>query len=197
MSDALFRFFLAFSHGTIIIPLIIIGYLWFDRRRVFFHGTCLLLLSMAFNWALKVTFQIPLSPELGKEGFAFPSGHMQTAFVFYGWLWRSFHNHLPVKIGIPLVLIGIGIGLVHFGYHTYFDVFGGLFFGFLLLYTYSWLLMRLKETTFLITLFLFSTSLMVYSGLVYKIKELTWIAYGVLVFLIFSQYVFKFKKHFP
>jgi len=193
MWDIFFRFFLSFSHGIVIVPLIILGYLRCDQR-VFFHGTCILLLSMVLNWALKVTFQVPLPVEFSEGGFAFPSGHMQAAFVFYGWLWKSFHN-LSIRLGVPLVLIGIGVSLVHFGYHTYFDVWGGVGFGMLLLSVYTWLL-RLKEKEFLLIVFLFSTFLMMYSGWMYNLKPVSWRAYSLLIVLIIFQHCFKFKKHF-
>jgi undecaprenyl-diphosphatase len=39
---------------------------------------------MLFNFALKIIFQVPLPAHIGKQGFAFPSGHMQSSVVLYG-----------------------------------------------------------------------------------------------------------------
>lgn len=192
MLDDISRFFLAFSHDTTIIPLIIIGYIWINRK-VFFHGICLLLTSMLLNLALKITFQIPLAPSLGKEGFAFPSGHMQSSIVLYGWLLKSI-NKLPVKVLIIILLIGISAGLVHLGYHNYFDIFGAVFVGILLIFTYSWCLKTFKESSLSLIILLFSTLLMAYIGLLYEIKEYSWLAYYALVGIISSEYCFRNKK---
>ena len=192
MLDNISRFFLNFSQDTIIIPLIIIGYIWIDRK-VFFHGVCLLLTSMLLNLALKITFQIPLAPSLGKEGFAFPSGHMQSSIVLYGWLLKSI-NRLSIQVLIIILLIGISIGLVHLGYHNYFDIFGAVFVGILLIFTYNWCLKTFKESSLSVIILLFSTLLMAYIGLLYEIKEYSWLAYYALVGVISSEYCFRNKK---
>ena len=121
---------LFFSNAEFLVPFIIVGYLWLGRN-IFFHATCLLLISILLNIALKHSFQIPLAPELGKEGYAFPSGHMQATAAFYGWLWFK-SNRVVVRIVLSAVLVGIGFGLVQLGYHNYQDVAGALFFAALL-----------------------------------------------------------------
>ena len=192
MLDNVSRFFLAFSHDTIIIPLIIIGYIWIDRK-VFFHGISLLLTSMLLNLALKITFQVPLAPSLGKEGFAFPSRHMQSSIVLYGWLLKSV-NKRSIKVVITILLIGISIGLVHLGYHNYFDVLAAVFLGLLLIFIYSWFLKTFKESILSMIVLLFNTLLMVYIGLLYEIKEYSWLAYYSLIGFISSEYCFRNKK---
>ena len=145
------------------------------------------------NLALKITFQIPLAPSLGKEGGAFPSGHMQSSIVLYGWLFKSI-NRLSIQVLIIILLIGIGGGLVHLGYHNYFDVFGAVFAGILLIFTYNWFLKNFKEIILFLILLLFSTLLMAYIGLLYEIKEYSWLAYYSLVGVISSEYCFRNKK---
>ena len=134
--DGVAHVFLTFSHDTIIVPLILFGYIW-GRRDIFYDAICLLLFSMIFNAALKVTFQVPLSPFLEKDGFAFPSGHMQSSFILYGWLALKIQNNW-IRLLIALLLFGIGISLVSCGYHSYCDIFGSIFFALLLMITY-WL----------------------------------------------------------
>ena len=192
MLDNVSRFFLAFSHDTIIIPLIIIGYIWIDRK-VFFHGISLLLTSMLLNLALKITFQVPLAPSLGKEGFAFPSRHMQSSIVLYGWLLKSV-NKRSIKVVITILLIGISIGLVHLGYHNYFDVLAAVFLGLLLIFIYSWFLKTFKESILSMIVLLFNTLLMAYIVLLYEIKEYSWLAYYSLIGFISSEYCFRNKK---
>lgn len=160
MLDNIFNFFLSFSHETVIIPLILIGCIG-KNRKIFFHAICLILFSIIVNIALKVTFQVPLPPTLNKTGFAFPSGHMQSSVVFYGWFYR-FLEKLWLKLFILILLAGIGLGLVHFGYHNYKDVLGGIFFGCLLLFSYGWCQKKFKEKTVFLALIIFSIFLIIY-----------------------------------
>lgn len=124
---SLTEFLLSFSHGTVLIPILIIVFIWIDKPTV--HQTIFLVfLSITINVALKVTFQIPLSPSLHKVGFAFPSGHMQLATVFYTYLAYKINN-TAFRILIIPILAGVGFGLIDAGYHTLIDVLGGLFVG--------------------------------------------------------------------
>lgn len=92
------------------------------------------------------------------------------------------------------MLIGISTGLVHLGYHNYFDVFGAVFFGLLLIFIYSWFLKTFKESILFMIVLLFNTLLMVYIGLLYEIKEYSWLAYYSLIGVISSEYCFRNKK---
>ena len=160
---------------------------------MFFHGISLLLTSMLLNLALKITFQVPLAPSLGKEGFAFPSRHMQSSIVLYGWLLKSV-NKRSIKVVITILLIGISIGLVHLGYHNYFDVLAAVFLGLLLIFIYSWFLKTFKESILSMIVLLFNTLLMAYIVLLYEIKEYSWLAYYSLIGFISSEYCFRNKK---
>lgn len=137
MIDEIANGFLFLTCENFIIPIIVLGYIWADRNK-FFHATCLILISMIFNTALKVTFEIPLSPVLGKAGFAFPSGHMQSATTFFGYLAYRI-NSIVVRILIIAILIGIGISLIHFKYHNCYDVLAAVFFSFLLMFAYNYI----------------------------------------------------------
>jgi len=135
--DNIAHIFLWFTHETFIVPFIILGYIWVDKNN-FYHATCLLLLSMLFNYALKITFAIPLNPALGKIGFAFPSGHMQQAVIFFGWLALNV-GHKKIHGLTILLLLGIGLSLIHFGYHNYYDILGSIFFGLLSIMGYRFM----------------------------------------------------------
>jgi membrane-associated phospholipid phosphatase len=128
------HFFLFFAHDAAIVPLLLIGVMW-SERSLFRHATYLILISMIINYALKITFQIPLAPHLHKVGFAFPSGHMQSSFVFYGWLSQKMY---PKKyfLLLTLLIIFIAISLIKAGYHNLYDILGAVFFGSLLLSGY-------------------------------------------------------------
>ena len=146
MIHLLTTFFLRFSHWVVIVPCIVLGYCLISRR-IFCHALCLLALGILLNIVLKNMFQIPLSPALGKEGFAFPSGHMHVATVLYGWLALNIKNRW-FRLCMVIILLGVGFSLVHAGYHNYYDVFGGLFFGTLLVLLYHVLLLKIYKQRF-------------------------------------------------
>lgn len=165
MTDIITNFFLSLSHDTIIIPFVTLGYIWLDRK-LFFNAISLLLLSIIFNSALKITFQIPLSPLLNKEGFAFPSGHMQSSTVLYGWIFLHTQN-LFYKLLIIIALFGIAISLVHYGYHDYYDILGAIFFSSLLL-AISYKTIKKQETFFPKIVFIISTVMIIYISINYQ-----------------------------
>jgi undecaprenyl-diphosphatase len=137
-------FFLLFSNEPIILPLIIIGIIGYNRH-IFSHALTLLLFTMVFSATLKSIFKVPLNPELGLPGYAFPSGHMQSSIVFYGWLYYSISNKLTRYIIVGL-LLSIAYGLIFRGYHKIIDILGALFFGSLTLVIYNYVLYNI--TTF-------------------------------------------------
>jgi membrane-associated phospholipid phosphatase len=134
-SEQIAYFFLAFSHQTILIPVFILGFT-LHKRMVFGHAFFLLLITIIFNAVLKSIFQVPLSPSVGKEGFAFPSGHMQASVAFYGWLIYSFSS-LFLRILLLLLLGSIGWSLVYFSYHNWIDILGAVTFALLTLFSYQ------------------------------------------------------------
>ena len=83
MLDELYKFFLSFVHNPVLLPLIIIGYIWLDRR-IFFHAASILLLGMLVNGALKYTFRIPLSPSIGKQDLHFLADTCKHQLLFMG-----------------------------------------------------------------------------------------------------------------
>ena len=122
--------FLAFSHPILIVPFLVIGFLLekngliknFKRGPMVWENACLLILfTMIFNTFLKSLFLVPLNPSIGKEGFAFPSGHMQVSVVFYGWVFWIYANR-SIRGLILLILAGVGWSLIQQGYHTLEDV---------------------------------------------------------------------------
>jgi len=118
--DIFFRALLFTTQEPFIVPLLVIGYLAF-RREVFARATLILLLSLSINPFLKSLFEVPLPESLGKEGWALPSGHMQSAVVLWGWFALEAKNRYFFAI-LPLLWIGIGGGLIYFDYHSLADV---------------------------------------------------------------------------
>ena len=189
MLDSLANFCLSFSHETIIIPLLLIGYIWLEQE-LFFHAICLILVSSLTNFVLKILFQFPLSPFLGKEGFAFPSGHMQSSVALYGWgVVKT--KKLLYKLLLSSLLIGIGLSLIYFKYHNYFDIFGAIFFGCLLIFFYNLFLKKIRRKIFITALFFYATFLMLYAATKCTILAHCWMAYYILASFLFSGYFFE------
>lgn len=191
MGTDIARFFLTFSHDTIIVPLMILGYIWIDRK-FFLNAIYLILVGMLVNVALKVSFQVPLAPHLNKTGFAFPSGHMQTSVVVYGWLLVKVKNPF-YKIPFILLLMGIGWALVQCGYHNYGDVCGAVLVGVLLIVGYHFLV-KLNRKVFHLLLLLLSTGLMGYIAMMHELSETQHMAYWTLMGLMGGERIFNSQE---
>jgi hypothetical protein len=141
LTPHLSKAFLAFGDIKILAPMILIGLIFYERY--FLIPTLLLLLTIILSALLKLAFAIPYSPELvaklGKGGFAFPSGHMQSAAVFYGWFITTITAKW-IRFTLIALIIGIGSALVHEGYHSVYDIFGGLFFAVITIGFYQFLI---------------------------------------------------------
>ena len=129
--ESFYRFVLFFYHYYFWVPFLLIGMSYIDRKA--FNRTCLVVFVSAFlNVYLKYLWQIPLDPSLGKEGWAFPSGHAQFNFV----LWASLAWHLRrgwvYFCGCLINVLG-WFAMVYFKYHTWDDIFAAIFFGFLII----------------------------------------------------------------
>lgn len=132
------NFILPFGQTPAFILLFVVGYIWIDRH-LFFQGFLLLCTSMLLNCVLKLGFKVPLKAHLG-EGYAFPSGHMQSSMVVHTWL--LFHTKHQFFVFIFLFLIlSLGFSLNYCNYHTHGEIFAGMMVG-LLWVILCWLLMR-------------------------------------------------------
>ena len=105
---------LFFSKEILLIPTIAFGY-HFVNRKIFTNATIMLLFMMILNTYLKSIWKIPL-PEHISKGWAFPSGHIASACVFWGYLALEYRNK-NFSIFVVLVLASVGWALTYFGYH--------------------------------------------------------------------------------
>jgi undecaprenyl-diphosphatase len=183
MSDLYADLMLGFAHAPVLLFITLIGTLLFGRS-LFFQTAYLLSLDILLNVALKGTFKIPLSLSLHTIGYAFPSGHMQMATVFYLW-WAFVISSWFYRVIVPFVLIGIGSALIHYGCHNSYDVISGFFVGSCLASGY-YLLTKYNQYFYWIAGV--SSCLMIYNVLVYAVIPYhASIAYGALIILRFSE----------
>lgn len=140
------QFFLLFGNELVLMSLIFIGLTL--REEKFLNPTMLLFLTIILNSLLKLTFAIPFSAEAvarhNEQGFAFPSGHTQATAVFYGWLLLEVSNRY-LKLLLGIIIAGVGFGLIEQGYHTFYEVLGGLFFAGLTIVLYKIILHLTKK----------------------------------------------------
>ena len=138
--DLLARAFLACSHETMVLPIILVGYTALDRRK---WGTAIyiMLFTMILSKFLKNIWQIPLPMHLGIKDYAFPSGHMLFTVTFYGWIMLQYGHKILAFICLGIML-GVTFGLMHFGYHGLRDIFGGIGFGILTLAIYNYIISK-------------------------------------------------------
>jgi hypothetical protein len=116
------------------VPLAIMGYLFFDRKT-FAYALFILLFTPSANAFLKMLWKIPLPPGVGTHTYAFPSGHFQAAVVFWGFL-AIYYKHLSWKIAIGCFLALNAFAIYIKGYHYPIDLFGAFCFAALSLIIY-------------------------------------------------------------
>lgn len=124
----------------LLIVLLVLGYWLIDRdgcRRLII----LVLMSLMLNAALKGFFQVPRPgiPHLvPATGWAFPSGHAQTAAVFWAGLAleRRWRRAWPLA---ALAVVGVAASRVYLGVHYPVDVVCGVAIGLVTVAVAGWL----------------------------------------------------------
>jgi undecaprenyl-diphosphatase len=99
-----------------------------------------MLFAVIFNRFLKHIFKIPLLPHLG-NGYAFPSGHMHAAMVFYGYALYSVDDR-RIKALITAILLGEGFSLIYLKFHGLADLLGAIGFAVLEILCYHQLVFK-------------------------------------------------------
>lgn|GEM_PF-4341721 len=109
-----------------LLGVIFITGLWFKNFRGLFITAALCAgFSLWFNPILKEFWQIPL--KFGTHTYAFPSGHGHTVTSFFAVL--LFGLSREYKIGIFIGLACYAFAIKTHGYHEWFEIIGGQYFG--------------------------------------------------------------------
>lgn len=189
MTSYVADFFLFFANLYTTISILCLGCIFFGWRFLF-HGIVILSIDIILNVALKGTFKIPLSPSLGVEGYAFPSGHMQMATVFYLWMARFIPFWLWEWVSV-LIFPGVGFGLIHYGFHNLVDVIGGFVVGAALVTVYCIALDRQYKSLSVILLAI-ASGLMVYNAVMYSmIPRHAWLFFYALCVVFILEFVWR------
>ncbi|WP_196814407.1 phosphatase PAP2 family protein [Nocardia sp. BMG111209] len=123
----LFRALVIPSDGYVLIPLLLLGVLWYARRGDLFAAGFLLVapeLAVAINtWALKPLWHRHLHHYL-----AYPSGHtVQFVAIATGFVLVAADGRTRIAVGVTaaVVLVPVAAGMVGLGYHHPTDIVGG------------------------------------------------------------------------
>lgn len=160
---------------------VIMGFIFFSEK-IFGRALFILLFTMIYNVWLKSIWQIPLPQPL--EGWALPSGHMHSAFVFWGWLAIELHKFWFFAL-IFLVLCFAGYGLLYNVFHYPVDIIAAVGFGALSLLIYYFISKQpyFKDKPYRLGYLLTMLSLIIF-GLValhHDLKPHMWQALGTLI----------------
>lgn len=123
-------------------PVTVAG-LIFHQRRLYERMACFLFFAMIFNKFLKHIFRIPLFPHLG-TGYAFPSGHMHSTLMFYGYVLYRVRDR-RIRALMLAIMLGEAFSLVYFRFHDLADLLGALGFSLVEILCYHQLTSKFGE----------------------------------------------------
>lgn len=131
MLDSLFSLCLITANSLVMSSTILIGILAINRE-MFSKSAYLLLFSLVLGTSLKSIWQIPLSPVVGHPGWAFPSGHMLSAVIFWGSIALSY-SRIWLWVLVVISWAANMAGMIYFGYHNIYDLSAAIWCGALIL----------------------------------------------------------------
>lgn len=142
----LFKIITEFGNYTVMIPIIIIFYIFNKDKSFNRYFTINLISVFASNFIVKsiIRRDRPIDINLIIEnGFSFPSGHSMVSFAFYGFIiYYLYHTDLkkPLKYSLiailSLIIFLIGLSRIYLGVHYASDVLGGFLLAFIYLVIY-------------------------------------------------------------
>ncbi len=160
----------------------------FHKHKMYLIPAALVCFVMIFNTLLKDFFKVPLFPHLG-EGYAFPSGHMHAATIFYGYFLYKIKNP-KIKILIAILLSIIGFSLIQCHYHDWFDVLGAVAFSTIELSLCNMLSKKLGDNELIKYIFGVTVISFITLHVTYSTPPHTWLALytsiGIVIFFFFG-----------
>ncbi len=119
--------------------LVLIAMVSYRRLILAKHLITLLLLAGCLAPLLKSIWQVPLAPGLGDHSWAFPSGHMMTATMFWLYFCRELiGDNIRSYVCLLCMLGWDSWAMYEHGYHHWDDLLAGFVFGGLAVFIYGY-----------------------------------------------------------
>ena len=189
--DSLAHFCLKFGHITFILPIVMICMI-FHKRDIYAQAACFLLWVMIFNTLLKQLFKVPLFPHLG-SGYAFPSGHMHAASIFYGYILYKTDKKI-IKLLLVILLSCLGSSLIYCNFHDWIDVLGAVCFTIIEIMIYHIIFVNFGNRVVSIISIISAIGIMLILDIIYKVEFHVWLAFYGLLGMEFSLFIMEEKK---
>jgi hypothetical protein len=123
--DFFYQILLFFTSTHFFLILSLLGYHFYSKTK-FSYTLIITLFSIVTNLYFKSIFKIPLDEvATGHAGWAYPSGHTQFAVVFWVITLMQIPN-IAIFIAALLTLPLGFTAMIHYNYHTFPDILGGI-----------------------------------------------------------------------
>ncbi len=106
----------------VVVAVIVFGF-WLISQKIFSRSLVVICFTLVISFFLKCLWKAPLPPGVGADTWAFPSGHMLWASVFWGYLAWS-QPRAWVRVIVLAFLAFYGWAIVAVGYHYPQDIWG-------------------------------------------------------------------------
>jgi hypothetical protein len=128
MLEVLIEILLFITNPLLSTFLLVFVYLYSHKERKSILVIVLFLCnSVAFNSLLKYYFKVPLDPSLKNScWYAFPSGHLQQAILFWGIIWIKNNYRKDFLLYFSLALILAAWATNYRKYHTVIEMLGAI-----------------------------------------------------------------------
>ena len=128
-------------------PAIILTLLAIGKRRTALEVSIIFLVSALVVYGLKhlITADRPYWVDASvfgyaiEDGYGMPSGHALISLVTLGWLWMRHPRSHSLSMGIPTILVLIGLSRIYLGVHYPSQVVAGWLVGGVLLAIFIWM----------------------------------------------------------
>lgn len=192
MLELIAKFGLLFSNPSVYAVIILIGFIY-KNENIFGRTLFILLFTMIYNVWLKSIWQIPLPEHL--NGWAFPSGHMHAATVFWGWLAIEYRR-VWFSCFVAFILPLAAFGMIYHNYHNLTDILGAVGFGSVSILLY-WLINKkpyFSQKPYRLGYLLIALSSIIMLIPTYSLLPHVWQAWGVLVGFTLGWHLLSLKS---
>ena len=182
--------FLQAAQFHTIVIILLIG-IYFVDRKSFLKVLAYMLGSSFINVVLKSIFKVPLKSHIGKDWYAFPSGHAQSSTTFYGTIITSRKDTIVTAI-CCLIIAGICWALVERNYHDWIDVIAAVFVAIAVIIFFNWADRTIFKDNFMLFVVSLAIITIAVSHLYPALGGHTWLSQGALIGLSITTILERF-----